>query len=1125
MEKALVDAGRSIRLIGALVAGAFGATLVGVVRDIERMHFRRNATLRDFRHNAAMCLMRWMTRHVGLSVVLLVAVYAGTEAMTWWQPLGGPDGPDLEDYFRDFQAVNAAVLGAQATFIGIVFPLVIAFVGLLNQGRASFASRLTIYVEETAAIFVGASSLLLCVAIVLQMLFAGQLPVRVVAAGAALNILWFSLNVAALAFFILRTIDYLHPGKRTRITKSYVANVAWRREFRDIVLQNRWLGAAHYNYLPAGRDTDVFEKTGARVWYSGLFDAGDPVVQRRTRRPMILNDVHFGLLAPVIRHWLAHAEREDDGNGHTLVFPLHPNTETKSPIILARATLRPGQVSRWAIAAAISLRRDRSDPSTINETSRLLKEMIADLLVLIDQRQAEEFGAQLSLVHDFQAFLFAIAQATGEDFNYAQMETGFTGVLSTEWMSQYRDLHRRATERLADEPEFFGRCAYTAAHTYNRCDDTISPRALTALLTIPKNLFHHLMQWSVNELRAEGGTPPGAGGAFVLRRRDDVHAGAWRSFVAGWERTFEALSRPVRDGGANWHELARHSSGMREHLRHSAFMVGRAAWTGDTLAVNWSSDLLLNWITHAERQWDVEPGWWAFQTEELTLEWLELDWADVQARSLSSIPELAPSPSATFSGVMRNAWQDFVIALSAVCVHWLIKAGADGAAARAAHVLLQHRRHDRGDESAIADNRMDSHSVLAALLRITGSGTRFTEQSYAYLFEQLAADLDGLGEEPWVSMRIYSSGGGLGFSRLYVEHALLIMAAGVRPEVHINDTLRRMVTEVDDETLRRREDYLRSLSGVLADAVTTEEHASIFEAVASPVAGAFIERLEAARQLVGATLTALTDHRLRAIQDAPLDPARLNDVADAAAAQAFEPVRFPLNMFREIVRTNQPFQVFTLRANNQDKGAFTTPLIAHAISNEERWWRETMVETVSRVIWRDVLDATPFESLDGGTPEAFWHAVRDGSAALRKIGLKPLLVVGSVMTPAWLNDWRWRERGGRTPKPADLTINREEGQPEGYEFSLNETPIFRGQTYRGEAYLVPREMLSRAQFHDYEDGRPVRVRFEDDAVDAWRGTLLVEFQHAVQLENLPAYKIIYDSLPKRDSPMIQGEGA
>lgn len=1103
-----IDIVRELKLFCALVIGMYGSTLSGVVRQIERAHFRNNVTLRAYRYNPAMRLMRWIARHPFLSVLVIAAIYGASTLVTWWEPIAGPAAPDgIRDYFRDFQAVNAAVLGAQATFIGLVFPLVIAFVGLLNQGRASFATRLTIYVDETAALFVGASSLLLCVAIVAQMPLAALFEVRVVAAAAMLNIVWFCLNVAALAFFVFKTLAYLHPATRIGITKSYVANVAWRRELLDIVVQNRWTGAAHYGYLPSGEEVAAFKANGINVWYSALFDGAEPVVIRRVKRTVVLKDVRFSMLGPIVRHWLERAGELKSGSQHDLIFPMHPNTAYKGDVVLARASLDPGAIARWGIATAISLKRDRQDPAAIGDTARLLKEMIADLIALIDARQADEFGAQLTLVTDLHAFLFAIAQSPGEDFNYSQMETGLHGVLGTEWTREYRELQRRSTERLPEESEFFGRCAYIAAYIYGRIeDDEITPAGLKTLLRLPHNLFFHLSAWAINEWRAEGFSPPGPGDEFALRRREDAHAAAWRSLVAGWERLFEHIAEPVREKPRTWADFRRFAPNIREHLTLSALMVGRSAWAGDRLGVQWSSDLLMNWMTHAERNWDAEAGWWAFEREELTLEALDKDWASVSANELTPLPDLAPSERAVFAGILQNAWRDHIVAIVAVCAHWCLEFGVGGAAGRAARMLIQNKRHDRGDDSALAQGRMTPRDLLAAMLRMVGGGRRFSETSYAHLFEQVSEDLDGLREAPWISMRFYSSSGGLSFSGLHVEHALMLMAAG--DEAQLDAALQRMVTSNEDDILRRREEYLKQLARTLDEKVNADEHGALFVALSQPDTPVFAARLESAKQLVRAALDSLNEHRLRAIQSSPVDPKRLNDVARYAASDAFSPKRFPLNMFGAIEMTSDDLISYTLRIGNQDKGAYTDPQMAQPISNEEEWWRHTMEKYVASVTWRDVLDAAPFEALEGRTPEAFWASVRDSAAALRELGHEPILVVGSITEPRWLYDWRVR-REDRHPKPADLTINREADRPDGYEFSLNETPIFRGQSFYGEAYLIPRALLKLARFHRYDNGLCVDVRFQDDPNDAWRGTLLAEFQHVVELETLPTYKILF----------------
>jgi hypothetical protein len=98
-------------------------------------------------------------------------------------------------------------------------------------------------------------------------------------------------------------------------------------------------------------------------------------------------------------------------------------------------------------------------------------------------------------------------------------------------------------------------------------------------------------------------------------------------------------------------------------------------------------------------------------------------------------------------------------------------------------------------------------------------------------------------------------------------------------------------------------------------------------------------------------------------------------------------------------------------------------------------------------------------------------------------------------------------------------MNRDPRQGEDYQFSMNETPVFRGQTFHGEVYLIPRSLLKRARFHDYGDGISVAVRFEDDPNDAWAGTLVAEFQHAVELHNVPAYRIVHRS---SETPSTEG---
>lgn len=1092
-------------LLARAVSGYFDKTLKSIVRQKVDRHFRTNRPLREHRYPAIRRAMGSVGTHPYVSIGAIAALYAIVSVWTWYAPLPGPTAPDnSHDYFRDFQSINMAVLGVQASFIGLVFPLVIAFVGLLNQGRASFATRLTIYFNESGARVVGVSSLLLCAVIALQLPLAGIIPVRVVAAGAILNLIWLALNIAVLGFFLFRTVAFVQPARRDPITWSYAANVAWRHELYAQLIANNWGHASTYGHLPAGD-----ENGRASIYCSPLWDSDPVLVSRNLRRDHVLDDVLFGVIRPVAFAWLKAAERPSNASEVSLAFPVSPGESYTDGIALARSQEPLGWGGRSAIRLGFLFRKKSRFPTEIADTSTLLKEMVAELLTLADLRKVEEFGSQLRTVKEFHAFLYLIAQATDHDFNFSELESTWTKSVGQQWASQYRDLQRRVTERLGDEPELFGRCCYLPADIYAQSHDTVSPSALAPLLDVAGNLFHHLMNWALAEHKNETGQTPGPGQTFTLARLGSAHAGAWRSLVAGRERLLDVILRWPKDKSLTWTDLRRHNVNTIQHLQLTAEMVGRSAWTGDKVAVLWSVDLLIGWIERAERDWpDQGNTWWALRPQALTLDLFSVDWPEIQTLPITTTDTPA-APRDVYAGIFHNAWRDYIIALAAVCIHWCREFGANGTAALAARMLLSGRRYDQGASSVKEAEPLDANSILTALLRIVGAGWRF-EKSYSSRFEHLADRLDELRQEPWVSMRIYSSSGGSGFSTLYIEHALALMAAtDPAGQLVVGDGLRRMLVDGDDVPKRRREDYLRALLTALADIDRVECEPILGALLADPQSTGFETRLAAVRSLLEQSIQVLESHRLQAIRDATIDPERLREVASAAGKLAFSAASgaFPIHLFTTIEIVPEEMKEFTLRSLDQEKGAFSKPQMAQPVSNEESWWGETMRDQVANIIWRDVLQSTAFETLIGISPDEFWSAVKNAANNIRGAGGEPILVISSSMEPRWLHEWRWAELREGYKRPDDLTVHREDVDEPGYEFSLNDIRVYRAACYRGECYLLSRTMFERVRFHDFGDGSPVKVSFENDQSDPWRGTLTVKYQRAVQLGRTQSYRI------------------
>lgn len=832
-----------------VMRGAFRPGFAKLVRRIVVRHLNDNREFRAHRYPLLIRLARWAVSHPVYALAIVALPYAAVQLLAHF---GCLQGFDLTTDIDDFWTVNIAVLTVQAALVGFVFPLIIAFIGLLNQGRASFASRLTIYIESSTAIFVGVSSLLLCVAIAAQLPFAARLDGAGTAA-TLLNLTWFAINVGALIHFVLRTIAFLHPVRRALITRAYVANVVWPRELTETVTVNRWANVAAYGYLPAGDELDPFAQSPqASARYSAIWDDGEPRVSRHLHKRMRLVDVRLGMLAPVVRTWLAHARSGNDGQAHYFVIPLDLGRDYQGDQVLARATLPLSPVARWVVRASLRFGSASAEDSSISETGAILREMIADLIALIDTRRAEEFSSQLRDVIAFHAFLYRLAQISDEDVNYAQLSSGhglLNSTLSEDWARAYRDLIRRAVERLPDEIEFMGRIALAPARIYHQVAGGVTPKALQPILLMAQNLAYRLIDWAVGEHRAEAASGAGGKHAFTLARQGEKYTRAWRELVAGWERLLKAIAAtPDRReaGGRSWDDLKHIAENVDAHLRATTQLAARAVWLGDTLATSWTCDLMLHWQIQAERAWGTRRLW-QVRSEALTLEMLKRNWAAVEELPLTDGGDRLSAP-VVFGAIMRNAWIDHVAILASLCIHWAIHDRAAETATQAARMLLHGEPHDRGNMSIPRDRGLSGARILISALRITGSEGHI---------ERLLEGLGQLEATPWVPMRIYSFNDDLAFKSLLGGQAISMMATMSGPQA-INGELQRLLTQSDDNALRRREEYLRALLAVFDD-LDASEHGNVLSELADQKkVPSFDERRTYARQLVEQSLGILT---------------------------------------------------------------------------------------------------------------------------------------------------------------------------------------------------------------------------------------------------------------------------
>jgi hypothetical protein len=821
------------------LAAFAGPSLRRITSQVHRHHFRHNPTIASFRYSWWRSRMNTITRYPLLSLSLLISLfitgvlasqYLISEAQITWL-VSGSKRDNIQD-------VAIGLLAAQAALIALVFPLIIALIGVLFELRTTSGARIDIFLKETESIAVGGSALILSAALAIQLLLFPHVSEAACITMIAFDILWFVANVVFIAFFLFNTLNYVRPERRATLYQRYVVNVAWRAELWNLIAYNRLTQAIEYGYLPA---TAGDLEHGPKVIVSGMnLDSVPAAVQISLRQSSILSNVALPVLRVVAQAWLERASAQSKQTGLTwLVFQPVPLVSYDNNLVIARTPrdLPLTPLERFFVRRAFRFHNSATDRK-VAYTASLLKEQVGDLLPLIDAGRIQEFDSGLSQIVDLHVFLFKIAQSPERTpsevpFSFAEVTLFEFETIGESWAREYRDILKRAVARLESEPEFFSTCAYLGVRLYRQAKEAARPAALTSIVTLALTLFWRFREWAEASAQAEAGRAGNPGNAFrFTAARASIYAEAWRNYVAGWERLGTEIASFGLDAPEDWPKLNGYYAPVFDHLRSTATMVAAGAKGGDLLAVDWSTDMLIKWYEQVRRIWGNQDDDLLSDGILLTPDILLAPWTNVRDINVPLIADTL-QPHTVLASVVAHAHTDVQLVLICVLIHWSLQSSPAGAAAMAARKLLRGEAYDHDSE---ADHRRISFdsagTALKALLRI-GYAERRVDGGYGTTIASLAGRLDDLNTEPYVAGRIYSSDRVHGLYQLRIEQALMLAVLASRAPrggalpADIQAALERISSE-DDTHARRLIAQLENSVKVFANS-TRQRTAKCFQ--------------------------------------------------------------------------------------------------------------------------------------------------------------------------------------------------------------------------------------------------------------------------------------------------------
>lgn len=127
-------------------------------------------------------------------------------------------------FSNDLKNASLYLFAAQATLIGLIFPIVIAYVSLASVGRASSDKLMNIYKTHTGFNLLASSSFLLLASYAFLFIFDSFFNISLFKIAQFLFLIWFIFNLYLIYVFLSKTIDFIYGSKKIEEITKYSYN-------------------------------------------------------------------------------------------------------------------------------------------------------------------------------------------------------------------------------------------------------------------------------------------------------------------------------------------------------------------------------------------------------------------------------------------------------------------------------------------------------------------------------------------------------------------------------------------------------------------------------------------------------------------------------------------------------------------------------------------------------------------------------------------------------------------------------------------------------------------------------------------------------------------------------------
>ncbi|WP_300322008.1 hypothetical protein [Idiomarina sp.] len=960
--------------------------------------------------------------------------------------------------FHSFLQLSPILFGAQVTLLALIFPLVIALIGLLLRGRAANESLWTIYRQHSSFMLVGLSAISFCIfytsANVIGPLlsYSGRIAFTLTLA------IWFTINILLSARFLWRTIQFLSTNSRDKIVRNYVIN---NIALEDI--KNRLM--AIHSRLAITNQLIQKKLTSQINLKEFTIKKHENELRVRCGQPKYIKNVWYLLIQLAL--YLINLRAKKKKFKIDLVVSINSNGWKSSEHLIAKSdtdVFTP--FIRFLFTQSVRL--SSSDKQVTLTIEQVIQTILSDIENALKENNYFEFeNAQnrlASIQNELQISLNFLNDDDEQDNWLLLPESSWTARTPINaFIEITRETSSNVTRRIQTDSNYFESWCYFYPKFYKTGYDAMPLRISKAYIDGHFFIWSDLMTWL-------------AGQNVKSPAIENVSDRAIKHFVGSWESWNHLLGKEFKTIQSQNFQCTLH------HLKRTACMIVESLNNKNIEAAEWATDMLAYWYENFSNGQTGNYYLGGLQ-ELITIDQAnhdDKDWLSVTLRSTN-----ADNLESLIGSALVNVWTDIRVATAAYIITGSNES-VDHAKKCVDSLLYCKRLKPTGTIDLVHSKISRPSELLTSFLRINQFGK--DSASYKEFIGGHIENMRRIEEPAWVSGRIYSrksSGGelrtlvqvfGIGQSTQPFSLGNSVQALLVTPEFP-----QRYKSSIifSLEQLKTHDKRVASLTcsyfGI--DQNTFDERASIFDQSIDNVIS---------------SLQADIDDR---IIKAAIDDERLEEIGKLASTTSFiqEKPPLPVNLFKEPIYLPE-FQGELSKVNIIDyrKSDVALGIEVDRSVNEAEFFDSIIRKQISTAVFRQLIQKADWKTSHHENDLNMLRKAALDSKHIIDNQQTPILFIGPWRIFEMLDSARWRQANSLKEIPFDLSF--QSGQPPEYICHLEEIAVFRMPNGSADfSLLLPEESFHKISFKQFEPDRFVKATFEPSKNDPLKGTLTLEF--------------------------------